>query len=196
MSARSRSRLAVAVLGLAIAVSGCSQSSTTTGGKPTMEASTARDEFKALLDDTFAAITPQLTWGDDTFTVEPKQTFDNQDRDVAIAEQSRHVLTRLSEEKVGSLLGVVERRWKERGYTVDFVNPKAPSIQVHTPKGYQLDLVVGGDGKERSATFTVSVDKVKVTGERHPFGPGDAAPTDATGQPSWQPNVDDPFWSH
>ncbi|MFI6447351.1 hypothetical protein [Kitasatospora sp. NPDC050543] len=161
-----------------------------------MEASTARDEFKALLDDTLQAITPSVKWRDNGVNVEPEQTFDNKDRDVATAKMSRHVLTRFSPEKVGSLLGVVERRWKERGYKVEFVNPNAPSMQVTTSKGYRLTLTVGGGDERKVASFDVSVDNVKVTDERYPFGYGDPVQTNAAGQPDEQFYFDDPFWSH
>ncbi|MFI6447357.1 hypothetical protein [Kitasatospora sp. NPDC050543] len=159
-----------------------------------MEASTARDEINTLLDDTFGAITPALKWRDTTFTLKPKQTADNKDRDVAIANKDRQVLTRLSKEKVGSLLGLVERHWKQRGYEVESVNPKDPSIQVRTSKGYELRLVVGGE--ENIATFSSSVGDVKYHGEPYPFGPGDPAPTNSAGQPDYGLTYDDPFWSH
>ncbi|MGW6916828.1 hypothetical protein ACWGB8_23825 [Kitasatospora sp. NPDC054939] len=195
-SVTARLRPVALLLAASLALGACGQlGGKDDKGRGTVEATTARDEIDALLNDTFTAITPALTWHDEPFELAVKQEWNGKDSIAATAKKRRLVLTRLSTEKVGSLFGVVERHWKQRGYTTEAVNPKDPSMSVRTSKGYLLELVVS---TENTATVTASVKDVKFDGEVHPFGKGEPLPTGTGGAdlPNYGlPLVDDPFWS-
>jgi len=63
-------------------------------------------------------------------------------------------MTIISEGRRGSLLGVVERAWKARGYAITGVDPdkSMPAVYAKDPAGYRMSLSVGYAGR-----FHVSV---------------------------------------
>ncbi|MFG2337299.1 hypothetical protein [Streptomyces yangpuensis] len=104
----------------------------------------------AILQETLAAVRPELKWNHGpggsagcTKGVAGAATGTGaSDRLIAI-------MTVVSEERRGALLGLIERAWKDRGYKIKSVNAnqKAPSIHAETQDGYALTVKVGGQGQ-------------------------------------------------
>ncbi|WP_330175000.1 hypothetical protein OG875_16595 [Streptomyces sp. NBC_01498] len=59
------------------------------------------------------------------------------------------VMTVVSRERRGSLLGVVERNWKARGYQVTGVraSEELPAMYASTPDGFRMRIAVAGEGQ-------------------------------------------------
>ncbi|MFD9867666.1 hypothetical protein ACFXI8_16155 [Streptomyces niveus] len=59
------------------------------------------------------------------------------------------IMTIVSEQRRGSLLGVVERAWKSRGYEITSVDtdPELPAIYAATPEGFRMSVAVAGEGQ-------------------------------------------------
>ncbi|PZG96558.1 hypothetical protein C1I97_26110 [Streptomyces sp. NTH33] len=101
-------------------------------------------------------------------------------------------MTKVSAERRGGLLGVVERQWKNSGYKITSVNPdkENPAIFAETPEGYRMGLTVGGEGQFFLKVATPCVKQSDVARPK----------TKATGQDYYErkvprPNVNDAFWS-
>ncbi|MFE3021156.1 hypothetical protein [Streptomyces sp. NPDC059256] len=58
-------------------------------------------------------------------------------------------MTVISEARRGSLLGVIERYWKEKGYKITGVNRNKtfPAIYASTPEDFRLVAMVGKKGQ-------------------------------------------------
>lgn len=162
---------------------------------PSMNFSDARDKINEILDDTTGAIKPPLKWWDvSTDITEEMTTLNNPSGKVTVSRE-RIIRTKFSQEKIGALLGVVERHWKKRGYSIDSVNSsRLPSISAVTPDGYGVDIRVGVG---RAVTFSAVIDGVKDPGE-HPFTDETypPIPRHSDGYPNTVPDTDDSFWSH
>ncbi|WP_098897188.1 hypothetical protein [Streptomyces sp. st77] len=61
----------------------------------------------------------------------------------------RVIMTRISVERRGSFLGVVDRFWRKSGYQMTAVNNSAefPAIYARTNDGYRMSLSIGGEGQ-------------------------------------------------
>ncbi|MCX4747128.1 hypothetical protein OG455_16650 [Kitasatospora sp. NBC_01287] len=181
------SRLFRTVLLLALAA--CHPSHRSTGSTAAMMSPPeARTRMTALLDDTFSAVSPALRFRDGW----PHSIENDEPPHSANAYLDRYVMTRIAPAKYGALLGLVERHWKERGYTIENVNAdtRMPAITARSPEGAVLSLVVGYPG---NVTLTAAVTPITATPD--PFGPEPPQPTLANGNPDILPTEDDPFWS-
>lgn len=149
----------------------------------------ARNRLHALLDDTFAAVAPPLRFREGW----PTTTENDAPSGTANVALDRYVMTKVSSAKYGALLGLVERHWKERGYTIESVNADArmPAIYARASDGAALNLRVGYPG---NITITAAVTPIPLTPV--PFGPEPPQPTLANGNPDILPTTDDPFWSN
>lgn len=102
-------------------------------------------------------------------------------------------MTQVSEERKGSLLGIIERAWKKSGYTITKVYPdeEFPTIIADAGDGVlRMDLTVGYKGQFFLKVQTACVDKSKVA---QPSTPGKG--TDYRGKEVPTPNVHSDFWS-
>ncbi|WP_420709906.1 hypothetical protein [Streptomyces sp. NRRL S-340] len=149
-----------------------------TSAKITMQE--AAEQQDGMLDATLDAIKPEVHW---THGATTTGTCD--------VTRRRVVMTIVSEERRGNLLGVVQRSWEQRGYTIKSVNKsrKFPAIFAETKDGFGISVSVGGDGQ-----FTFSADSPCV---KH----SDVAePTTSPNGPDYKypiprPNVRSDFWS-
>jgi hypothetical protein len=109
--------------------------------------------------------------------------------------RSRFVMTKVTQAKYGALLGLVERHWKARGYTITSVNSDKlmPHIFGHTQDGNRISIEIGYPG---NITFTAGVPYIVKPDSDYPFGYGLPQPTAADGGIDTMPKYVDPFWSH
>ncbi|MEU7278785.1 LppA family lipoprotein [Streptomyces sp. NPDC045431] len=109
----------------------------------------AAEKAASIMLDSVSAVNPELNWvhyaptqgGCGGYTIDGKATS-SVTRRVA-------VMTIVSEARRGSLLGVVERHWKQRGYKITEVNPDKdlPAISASTPEDFRLGVTVGKKGQ-------------------------------------------------
>lgn len=102
-------------------------------------------------------------------------------------------MTIISVQRRGSLLGVVERFWKSNGYRIASTNNSVefPAIFAVTEDGFEVALIVGGEGQVFFEADTPCVQESEV---------GD--PTAKPNTPSYEgmeniprPNIHSDFWS-
>jgi hypothetical protein len=198
---RTTRRLAVAVAALALAVTGCSAGSGAPDkpGAPDrpsapnsqeqalMTPDQARQKLKALLDDSLSDVKPPLQYWDDW----PRETQQTDTRSTAA--QNRYIMTKVAKGKFGALLGVLERSWKAKGYTIGSVNPSQPAMFAQTPDGSGIQITVGA-ADNIAIMASVGPLPVNTTGQ-DPFGTPTPQPTMSNGNPDMIPKYDDPFWS-
>lgn len=180
---------ALAVTALAVLLfSGCTSTEGTDGSasgrseQSTMDITMqqAADRADDMLDATFRAIRPEVRW---THGATTKGSCDLSRR--------RVVMTVVSAERLGSLLGLVQRAWERSGYTITSVDKdeKFPGIFAESSDGFGISLTVGA---ERQVFFEVATPCVE---------PSDVAePTTAPNGPAYdypvpRPNVRSAFWS-
>lgn len=181
---------ALAALGLLVACRSTVPSTPPTSKAPAMMSpDQARDRLHTLLDGTFEAIKPVVTYREGW----PRVTENDQPAGTANVALERYVMTKVSTAKYGALLGLVERRWKSLGYVIESVNadPVMPAVFARASDGSALNLRVGYPG---NITIGAVVNPVRAT--TSPFGPEPPQPTLPNGNPDILPSVDDPFWSH
>ncbi|GAA1985384.1 hypothetical protein [Kitasatospora viridis] len=178
---------------VALAV-GCHSTHTPSESTSVLAPSDARAKLTALLDDTFAAVSPPLkfreSWPDVTENDAPEGT--------ANVSLDRFVLTKVDRGKYGALLGLVERHWKARGYTIESVNTDVsmPGIFARTPDRSAVQLTVGAPGNITVTANVSPIDVADSTPPGGPYGPRPVEPTAANGNLDILPTYDDPFWSH
>ncbi|MGW6861208.1 hypothetical protein [Streptomyces xanthophaeus] len=147
-------RTALALLSLATFATGCGLVGGGGGqrGKDaeTMTMQQGATRADGMLQETLAAVTPELRWnhgpgGDAGCT----KGIAGAPTGTGAADRRIVVLTVVSEQRRPVLLGVIQRAWKDRGYTITSVNPHktSPSIYAKTPDGYVLSVEVGGEGQ-------------------------------------------------
>jgi hypothetical protein len=161
-----------------------------------MEASEARKKIDALLDDTFSAITPPLKWYDGWYSVTENTAGLNDRPDgTATLSADRYVRTKVSQTKFRTLLDMVQRHWKQLGYTDIDVNPdpQMPWMAVDTPDGYGITVQIGAAG---NITISAGFSHIKDPENPYPFGYGPRLPVNAKGDTDLVPHLDDSFWSH
>ncbi|MFJ6612756.1 hypothetical protein ACIQPT_21045 [Streptomyces sp. NPDC091289] len=101
------------------------------------------------------------------------------------------VMTVISEQRRGNLLGVVERSWKASGYRIKTVNPSKdmPAIYATSPDGFGIRVRFGYKGQGFVQVTSPCVDESKV-----------APPTKTANGRTYEgeiptPNVRSDFWS-
>ncbi|GAB2703216.1 hypothetical protein [Kitasatospora kifunensis] len=158
-------------------------------GTALMSPAEARGKLVALLDDTFAAVSPALRFRDGW----PRATENDVPVGTANASLDRYVMTKVSAAKYAALLDLVERHWKDRGYTIESGSADAaqPAVTARTPDLSALTLIVGHPGN-----ITIGAAVTPIAAAADPFGPEPSVPTLPNGNPDILPTVDDPFWSH
>ncbi|MFD9520567.1 hypothetical protein [Streptomyces sp. NPDC059979] len=118
--------------------------------KPTMQIQQGAERADAILQETLAAVSPELKWNHGpggsagcTKGVAGAATG------TGASDRIIGILTIVSEQRRGALLGVIEREWTSRGYKITTVNdsPTVPAIHAGTPDGYSLTVKVAGKGQ-------------------------------------------------
>ncbi|MCX4691775.1 hypothetical protein [Streptomyces sp. NBC_01408] len=143
-------RTALALLALSGFVAGCGgpgADDRSAEGKSTMNMQQGAERADVILQETLAAIQPEVLWNHSpggeagcTKGVAGAPTG------TGAAKRTVSIMTIVSEQRRGALMGVIERDWKGRGYTITSVNNSAevPAIHAETPEGYTLSVKVGG----------------------------------------------------
>jgi hypothetical protein len=172
----------------AFSLSGCSASERSNDSPPgksekhamNMTMQQAADRADAMLDATFGAIKPSVHWTHGATTTGSC--------DVS---RRRVVMTVISKERMGSLLGLVQRSWEQNGYRIKSVNRDEvfPAIYAQSSDGFGIALTVGADRQVFFEVATPCVEPSEV-----------AAPTTPPNGPAYKypiprPNVHSDFWS-
>ncbi|KJK52016.1 hypothetical protein UK14_09920 [Streptomyces sp. NRRL F-4428] len=104
----------------------------------------------AILQETLGAVRPELKWNHGpggsagcTKGVAGAATG------TGSAKRSLTILTVVSEQRRGALIGMIERDWKSRGYKITGARQaaEAPAVYASTPDGYSLSVEVAGEGQ-------------------------------------------------
>ncbi|MFD6531290.1 hypothetical protein [Streptomyces sp. NPDC060184] len=152
------------------------------GSDSRMDMRQAAERADGILDDTLGAITPEVRWTHDTTTVGSCSLT-----------RRRTLMTIVSAQRRGNLLGVVERFWKSNGYKITSTNNSVdfPAIFAVTKDGFEAALIVGGEGQVFFEADTPCVQESEV-----------ADPTAKPNAPSYEgmeniprPNIHSDFWS-
>lgn len=147
-----------------------------------MDMQAAAERSDEILDSVLQEIRPELRWAHGPTTVGSC--------DVS---RRRVVMTDISAERRGNLLGVVDRFWRKSGYRITVVNNDAefPAIYARTRDGFGVRLRIGGEGQ---AFFQVDTPCVRESEVADSTSPATAflAP-DAELIP--RPNIHSDFWS-
>ncbi|MCX4691773.1 hypothetical protein [Streptomyces sp. NBC_01408] len=144
-------RTAVSLLALTALATGCGP-----GGKgpderkSTMNMQQGADRVDVILQETLAAAKPELLWNHGPATdAGCTKGVAGAATGTGSAKRMISILTIVSQQRRGALLGVIERDWKGRGYVIKSVraDPEMPAIYAETPDGYILTAKVGGEGQ-------------------------------------------------
>ncbi|MCX5342013.1 hypothetical protein [Streptomyces atratus] len=142
----------------------------------------AADRADVILDEVFEEIHPEVQWTHGPTTIGSCDLT-----------RRRTIMTIVSRERRGSLLGLVDRFWRKSEYRIKAVNRDVefPAIYAQTKDGFGVSLSIGGEGQ---AFFEVDSPCVKESAvaesSAKPNGPSYA---DAELIP--RPNVRSDFWS-
>lgn len=152
------------------------------GGRVSMDMQGAANRADEILDQVMGEIKPAVQWAHG-----PTSTGRC---DVS---RMRVVMTVVSEERRGSLLGVVDRFWRQSGYRIKAVNRDVdlPAIYAQTSDGFGVTLSVGGKGQ---AFFEVDSPCVEESEVAESTTPPNGPSYDGV-YPLPRPNVRDDFWS-
>ncbi|WP_412077194.1 hypothetical protein ACLF6K_20300 [Streptomyces xanthophaeus] len=187
-------RTAVSLLALTALATGCGP-----GGeapderKSTMNMQQGAERVDAILQETLAAVRPELRWNHGPATSAGcTKGVAGAATGTGSAKRIISILTIVSEQRRGALMGVIERDWKGRGYVIKNVRADAefPAIFAETPDGYILTLEVGGEGQFFLEAATPCL-------ADHPVQDPTAKPNSPTRNVEFppRPDVQDEFWS-
>ncbi|MCY0947535.1 hypothetical protein [Streptomyces antarcticus] len=158
----------------------------------TMNMQQGAERADAILQETLAAVRPELRWNHGPAGDAGCTDAAGGATGTGAADRSVTILTIVSEQRRGALLGIIERAWKDRGYTITDVRPSAsfPAIYASTPDGYSLVAKVAGEGQFFMEAATPCL-------EDHPVQEPTTKPNTpvrTTPYPQ-RPDVRDDFWS-
>ncbi|WP_416531679.1 hypothetical protein [Streptomyces coelicoflavus] len=189
-------KLPIRVIGIALtllAVAGCGGDQGRSEGArkdPNVNMQEAADKADALVHNTFSAVKPPVEW---THDVSDHGSCGGDATGLGDVTRRAVVMTKVSKERRGALLGIIERHWKQNGHKITDVSPNVdfPEIYAESSDGLlRMSLVVGGEGQffldvQTSCVKESSVapPATKVNGRSYY---GEAIP---------RPNVEDTFWS-
>ncbi|MFJ8546537.1 hypothetical protein ACIRFH_31960 [Streptomyces sp. NPDC093586] len=150
----------------------------------------AADKADALVYETFSTVKPPIEW---THDVSDHGSCGGESTGLGDVTRRAVVMTKVSKERRGALLGIIERHWKKNGSKITDVKPSVDFPEMYAESGdglLRMSLVVGGEGQffldvQTSCVKESSVapPATKVNGRSYY---GEAIP---------RPNVEDAFWS-
>ncbi|MFJ6073047.1 hypothetical protein ACIQFU_19720 [Streptomyces sp. NPDC093065] len=189
-------KLPIRVTGIALAllaVAGCGtgdEGSGDTQRSSNMNMQEAADEADTLIHQTFSAVKPPVEW---THDASDHGSCGGDSTGMGDVTRRAVVMTKVSAERRGALLGIIERHWKKKGHKITDVNPNKEFPEIYAESGdglLRMSLIVGGEGQFFLDVQTSCVPESSVTGPTtkghgHSYY-GEAVP---------RPNVDDAFWS-
>jgi hypothetical protein len=150
----------------------------------------AADKADALVYDTFSAVKPPVEW---THDVSDHGSCGGESTGLGDVTRRAVVMTKVSKERRGALLGIIERHWKQSGSKITDVKPNAEFPEMYAESGdglLRMSLVVGGEGQ---FFLDVQTSCVKESSVAPPA-------TKANGRSYYgeaipRPNTEDAFWS-
>ncbi|WP_237519145.1 hypothetical protein [Streptomyces sp. SID5910] len=169
-------------MALGLLLAGCGVTDSASSSKESqsgMNLQEAADRADQILDETFAAIKPPVQW-----THRYSMPGD------CYVDRDRAVMTIISTERRGSFLGVLERHWKSKGYSLVATGANGLVAHFKTPDGFQLEALIAPNGQAHLSITTPCVEESEVAQPTSkPNGP------DYSKQELPAPNVRSPFWS-
>ncbi|MFE2499673.1 hypothetical protein ACFXKX_06560 [Streptomyces scopuliridis] len=187
-------RLASIAISLALAT-GCSAPSDTghpEGKASDMDMRRAAEEADVIMQRTLSGVKPELRWNHGPSNDKICTDVKNDSSGTGSVKRRIAIMTIVSKERRGNLLGVVERDWTARGYRITSVRAsgEVPAIYAATPDDFRMRVAVGGQGQFffsiTTPCFAESAVSDPVTEPNTPQRAGDYP------QP---PDVHDDFWS-
>ncbi|WSF07731.1 hypothetical protein OG227_20745 [Streptomyces microflavus] len=142
----------------------------------------AAERADQILDGVLAEVQPDVRW------VHGPTTTGN-----CTVTRRRTVMTVISAQRRGSLLGVVDRYWRNSGYRMRAVNNHvdAPAMYAETKDGFAVSLIVADKGQVH-----FDVNSPCVTYSEVADSPRQAtAPLDPEAEVIPRPNIHSDFWS-
>ncbi|MFB6863913.1 hypothetical protein ACFCZQ_32460 [Streptomyces virginiae] len=143
-------RAALSVLAFTALAAGCGPGDEKADRKPTMNMQQGAERADAILQDTLGAVRPELKWNHGPGgSAGCAKGVAGAATGTGSAKRSITILTVVSEQRRGALIGVIERDWKSRGYKITSVRQaaEAPAVYASTPDGYSLSVEVAGEGQ-------------------------------------------------
>ncbi|WP_133243290.1 hypothetical protein [Streptomyces scopuliridis] len=187
-------RLASIAILLAL-VNGCSAPSDTghpEGKTSDMDMRRAAEEADVIMQRTLSGVKPELRWNHGPSNDKICTDVKNDSSGTGSVKRRIAIMTIVSKERRGNLLGVVERDWTARGYRITSVRAsgEVPAIFAATPDDFRMRVAVGGGGQFffsiTTPCFAESAVPDPATEPNTPQRAGDYP------QP---PDVHDDFWS-
>ncbi|WP_405830354.1 hypothetical protein [Streptomyces sp. NBC_01176] len=183
------------VVVIALAVTSCAAGdgdSEDSESSPKMNMQEAAERADGMVFDTLSSVDPSLHWTHDTSSSGDCTDFNNDSHGYGSVIRNAVVMTDVSEVRRGALLGVIERRWKSKGYKITNVDSdqEFPAIDAAIGDGFSASLLVGEKGQFYLRVQTPCVEKSEVSA---PGRKGNGR--DYYGHEIPRPNVHDSFWS-
>ncbi|WP_327235846.1 hypothetical protein OG349_19685 [Streptomyces sp. NBC_01317] len=152
----------------------------------------AAEKADAIMQQTLSGVTPELRWNHGPSNDHICTDFKNDSLGSGSVRRRIAVMTVVSTERRGSLLGVVERNWKARGYKITSVDADVdlPAIYAATDEGFKMSVAVGGQGQ-----FFLSITTPCFTQSPVPAPAPEPNTPHRTGGYPQPPDVHDHFWS-
>ncbi|MGD9481995.1 hypothetical protein WDH52_01845 [Streptomyces sp. TRM70308] len=188
-------KLRTAAVALAVlAVSGCGSNSQAqpTEKQSTMNMQEAAEQADDIILGTWNAVRPPVEWSHRESTEGACTDATNDLTGTGSVTRRAAVLTIVSGERRGNLLGVVERHWKNSGYEITSVrdHKENPAIFASTPEDFRLSLVVGYQGQVFLDVVTPCVEESEVAPPATEANGGDGKGGDVP-----LPDRESAFWS-
>lgn len=180
---------------LLIAVAGCGLTSGVNppeGKRSDMNMQEAAERADAIVQQTLDSVRPKLRWNHGPSNDQLCTDFKNDSLGTGSVKRRVAIMTVVSKQRRGSLLGVVERAWKSRGYEITSVDTdkQLPAIYASTPEGFRMSVAVAGEGQFFFSITTPCFTKSDVADPRTKPN----TPHRDGGYPQ-RPDVHDDFWS-
>ncbi|GGP59529.1 hypothetical protein [Streptomyces melanogenes] len=190
-------RVGIALTLLATTSCGLSTSGHTERNDSKVNMQQAAEKADAILQETLAAIRPNLRWVHEASEESGCPDWKNSATGGGSVTRGIRVMTIVSPERRGSLLGVVERSWKARGFKITSIDTDAkfPAIYASTPDDFRMDVAVGGEGQFQ---FTIATPCAADSPVQKPTAPSNVdtnTPAYEGGKPLPRPYLHDEFWS-
>ncbi|MBD0742001.1 hypothetical protein BG418_10955 [Streptomyces sp. CBMA152] len=157
----------------------------------------AAEKADAILQETLAGITPGLRWVHEASDDSGCPDWKNAATGAGSVARGVMIMTIVSPERRGSLLGVVERNWKARGFKITSIDSDAtlPAVYASTPDNFRMEVAVGGEGQFKFGITTPCFADSPVQEPTTPSNVDTNTPAYEGGKPLPRPYIHDDFWS-
>ncbi|MFD6990204.1 hypothetical protein [Streptomyces sp. NPDC059943] len=152
----------------------------------------AAERADAIVQETIDSVEPRLRWNHGPSIDKVCTDVKNDALGAGSVRRRVAIMTIVSEQRRGSLLGVVERGWKSRGYEITSVDTdrELPAIYAATPEGFRMSVAVAGEGQFFFSITTPCFAESDVADPKTPPN----TPHREGGYPQ-RPDIHDDFWS-